>query len=49
MRGWLNDIVKIVHGWIEVITLPNKTLIRLSKKVSDYEIGETIKMHYSNK
>lgn len=49
VRGWLNDIVKIVHGWIEVITLPNKTLIRLGKKVSDYEIGETIKMHYSNK
>jgi hypothetical protein len=49
VRGWLADVSKIVTGWIEVTSVPGKTLIKLGKKLSDYEIGETIKMHYSSK
>ena len=48
VKGWLNELCKIVPGWIVLQSLPGKTLIKLSKKVSDYEIGETIKLHYNS-
>lgn len=49
VRGWLTDVSKIVPGWIKLVSMPDKTMIKLEKKVSDYEIGETIKLHYSSK
>ena len=48
VKGWLNEIKKIVPGWIDLIVMPNKTLIKLLNKVSDFEIGETIKHHYNS-
>ena len=49
VRGWLTEVSKIVIGWIKVISMPERTLIKLEKKISDYEIGETIKLHYNSK
>ena len=47
IRSQLNDLVKIMPDWICLMSLPGKTLVRQIKKISDYELNELIKLHFS--
>lgn len=46
MKRQLNELVKIVPSWLNVMTSVTKTVIRQINKKADCEIGAIIREHY---